>query len=299
MQLGRVEVARGEVGAAIAAEVSRRQRPGLLDPVVAVLVRHRGVEVADPGAHLDESPREPRGGEVPVAVFLDMSERDAVVEWTGLPAGLDPVALPPEAAELQLGDDLARRLSAAGDDVEGSPEGVPAEQHRGASDHLDPGHVLQRDQIEVDLLHGGLVEANAVEEHADALGQAGDRGGGEAAQDEIRLEGIALLALEGDARLALEHLRQPGGVTGLHLRPPEGVHRARDPVARETPGQRRRRGDQHRRQCHRVLGPREAGPHRDHQQREECDIGPSGGRAIEGRGAGARGGSHRGGAAIP
>src|SRR5713226_4030400 len=137
MQLRGVEISRREVRGAVAGEGSLRQRAGLLDPVVAVLVRHRRVEVAGAGAQLGESPREPRGREVPVSVLLKVGERDVVVEWAGLSAGPEPVALPAEAAGLQLGDDLARGLAPAGDDVDGSPEGVPAEQHRGTADHLD------------------------------------------------------------------------------------------------------------------------------------------------------------------
>ena len=113
-----------------------------------------------------------------------------------------------EAAGLRLGDDLARRLPPPSNDVDGPAERIAAEEHRGPSDHLNTFHVLERNEVEVDLFHRGFVEPDPVEEHAHALWEAGDRRGREAAQRERRLERSALLVLQRDPGQAFEEIGQ-------------------------------------------------------------------------------------------
>jgi hypothetical protein len=177
-----------------------------------------------------------------------VSERDVVVERPGFAAYAEPVVLAAEAAGLYLGDDLAGRLAPPRDDVDGRAQSVAAEEHRGPADHLDTLHVLEGNEIEIELLHRGLVEPHPVEEHADALGEAGHRRGREAAEREGRLEGRTLLVLQRDAGLALEEIRQDCGPARADLAPLEEVHGARHPLPRHRLRQRPRRRDDHRRE---------------------------------------------------
>ncbi len=77
--------------------------------------------------------------------------------------------------------------AATGDDVEGPGQRVAAKGSDRAADHVDPFHVVQRDEVEVNLCRVGLVHSDAVDEDAEALWQTDHRGDAEAAKREVGL----------------------------------------------------------------------------------------------------------------
>src|SRR5439155_822856 len=161
------------------------------------------------------------GGEVSEAVLERLGEREGVVQRSRRATEAETVVAAAEAPGGDLGDDLADLLASARDQVDRPAESVPTEEDRGAPDHVHALDVLERDQIEVHLLHGGLVEADAVEEDAEPRRQAGDRRDRESPEREVRLEPVSLLALERNARQTLEGLRQHRGRITPDLRPGE------------------------------------------------------------------------------
>src|SRR5712692_7818722 len=152
----------------------------------------------------------------------------------------------PEAAALDLRDELAGCLSAPRDDVESAAERVPAEEHRGPANHLDALHVAEWDQVEIDLLDGWLVQADPVEEDADSLRETRDGRSGESAKSEGRLERVALLVLERDARAALEKIGENRRARRSELLAFDDIEWARQPPSGQRGGHRRRCRDVHR-----------------------------------------------------
>jgi hypothetical protein len=68
-------------------------------------------------------------------------------------------------------------------------QGVGSEERGGTAQQLDPAHVLERQQVEVDLCHPACSPA-PVEEDRDALRQPHHRAGGEAAVETVVLNGL-------------------------------------------------------------------------------------------------------------
>src|SRR5205823_5753898 len=164
-------------------------------------------------------------GEVPEAVLERLGEREGVVQRSRRAAEAETVVAAAEAPGGDLGDDLADLLAPACDHVDRPAQRVPPEEDRRAADDVDSLDVLEGDQIEVHLLHGRLVEADAVEEDAQPRRQAGDRRDRESPEREVRLKPVSLLTLQRDARKALERLRQHRGRITPDLRPGERVTR--------------------------------------------------------------------------
>ncbi len=96
-----------------------------------------------------------------------------------------------EAAAGQLNLGLVVATAATGDDVESPCQRVAAEGSDGSADHIDPLHVVQRDEVEVHLRRIRLVHADPVDEDAEALRQADHRRHAEAAKREVGLRGGA------------------------------------------------------------------------------------------------------------
>src|SRR5437764_982014 len=144
--------------------------------------------------------------EVAVAVVARVGERERPVEGARCASETKAQVLTAEAPGRDLGDDLARLPPPPRDHVDRAAERVAPEEDGRAADHLDPLHVLERDQVEVHLLHRRLVEPHAVEEDAEALRQSRHRRRAESSEREVRLEAVPLLVLERGARKALEDL---------------------------------------------------------------------------------------------
>src|SRR3989442_9258514 len=123
--------------------------------------------------------------------------------------------------------DLASLAAPARDEIDGAAERVAPEQGRGAADDLDSLDVVEWNQVEIHLVDGRLVEADPVEEDAQALGQPGHRGRREPSKRQARLEAIALLVLQGDPGKALEHIRQHRGLRRRDVARGDGVDAAR------------------------------------------------------------------------
>src|SRR5262244_798137 len=103
-----------------------------------------------------------------------------------------PVFLQAEAPRREFGQNLEGRASAPRDDVHRGPQRVPSIEHRGSTYHLDALHIVEWDEVEVDLFDRRLIEPHAVEKHADALRDTRYRGHLKAADREIWLGGVAL-----------------------------------------------------------------------------------------------------------
>src|SRR5207302_5650840 len=178
-----------EIAGAVLAQLALGQRARLLDAVLRTLVRQRQVRAPVPQPDpREEPPHAARRGVAP-ALFGEERPGDVVVERPLGATEPQTILLPAEATPLGLRHDLTHLGTAPGDDVEDSAERVAAENGAGAAKQLDAFDVVERQQIEVDLLHGRLVHPYAVHEHADPLRRAGDRGALKAADREVHLEG--------------------------------------------------------------------------------------------------------------
>src|SRR5207245_5780406 len=99
MELGVEEVARGEVPAGMTTGLALRQRAGLLEAIVAVLVRERGVGSGQAEAELAEGARDAGRARVAVSVVQQLGQRRGVVERPRGAAGPAAVLLPAAAAQ--------------------------------------------------------------------------------------------------------------------------------------------------------------------------------------------------------
>jgi hypothetical protein len=192
-------------------------RAGLLEPVALGLVGDGQVGGLPPEPQLPEDPRALPSPLDPVALLGEAAGRQVAVERPEGPghAGVG-LAVPP-AGGLQLSLGLQVVAAAAGDDVDGASEGVAPEDRARAADDLDALDLGQRDEIEVDLLRGRLVEPHPVEEDADPLRQPGDRADHEAPHAQVLLEPVPLLVAEVDAGELQQHLLHRPGAAALQL----------------------------------------------------------------------------------
>src|SRR5207302_3420001 len=146
VESGGEEVAGREVEGPVDPEQALRQRPRLVEPVVAVLVGEGHVRPAQAEAELAEDVRHAGGAEVPPAVLERLAEREVVVEGAPGAAQTERVVPPPEAPGRDLGRELEDLLPAPGDQVDGAAERIAPEEDRRAADHLDPVDVAQGNQ---------------------------------------------------------------------------------------------------------------------------------------------------------
>src|SRR3989442_4359662 len=146
MELGAEEVALGEVPAGMTAGLALRQRAGLLDAIVAVLVRERGVGSGQAEAELAEGARDAGRARVAIAVVQQLGQRRGVVERPRGAAGPEAILLPAEAAHPDRRHDLASLAAPARDEIDGAAERVAPEQGRGAADDLDSLDVVEWNQ---------------------------------------------------------------------------------------------------------------------------------------------------------
>ena len=178
---------------------------------------------------LDEGSRQAGTGEISIPVLHDLVERDVIVERPGLTARAQPILLAAEASAGKLWNDLPDLLPAPRDDVDRPAQRVPPEEHGWPTDHLHPLGVLKRNQVEVDLLDGRLVDPDPVQKHAEPLGKASDGRNRESPQREIRLKWVALLVLKCHARESLESVRQDRRADRLDLGIRQDLDAARHP----------------------------------------------------------------------
>ncbi len=234
VQPGGEEVAGGVVRGAVRVERGGGERARLRDAVVRMLVGERQVGAVGAEADLPEQLGEPRVRRIPPAVLLRLGPGQVEVDGTRPAGDPDPVLLQARAPRRDFRGCRAALLAAPGDEVDRAGERVPAEDDRRSRNHLDAIEVLGGQQVEVDLLGGRLVDAHAVEEHAHALGDAGDGGGLEPAQGEIRLVRVPLLVGERQpGNLAGQRVRQAGNAGPPQLLDIEHLHGRRDARGRQ------------------------------------------------------------------
>src|SRR5439155_1438002 len=149
MELGVEEVAGGEVPAGMTTGLALRQRAGLLEAIVAVLVRERGVGSGQAEAELAEGARDAGRARVAVSVVQQLGQRRGVVERPRGAAGPEAVLLPAEATHRDRRNDLTSVATPARDEIDGAAERVAPEQGRGAADHLDALDVVEWNQVEI------------------------------------------------------------------------------------------------------------------------------------------------------
>src|SRR3989442_12090696 len=113
MELGAEEVARGEVPAGMTAGLALRQRAGLLDAIVAVLVRERGVGSGQADAELAEGAREAGRARVAISVVQQLWQRRGVVPRPRGAAHPEAILLPAAAAHPDRRHDMAIFAAAA------------------------------------------------------------------------------------------------------------------------------------------------------------------------------------------
>src|SRR5262249_1727291 len=136
--------------------------------------------------------------------------------------------------------DLAALLTATRGQVDRRAQRVPAEEHGRAADDLEPLYGLEGNQVEVHFLYSGLVDPDAVQEDAHALRQPRHRRHHESPDGDGRLEGIALLVLEGHPRQTPDRIREHPLLRRTDLVSFEEVDGPWHPGPRQLLGERRR-----------------------------------------------------------
>ena len=171
-----------------------------------------------------------------------VARAEVVVERAGGPPEAQEVVLPAEASSRDVRHQLESLLPPPRRDGDGRAERIAAEQHRCSPDHLHGLGIVQRDEVEVHLLHGRLVDADAVEEHAHPLREPGHGRGEESAEAQVGLIRVALLVLERDSGQPLEGIGQDPRSTG-RMSLSVGFERAGNVGARQGLGERNRGRD--------------------------------------------------------
>ena len=184
------------------------EAPGLEDPVVGAGVTQGRVPRAVQEADLAEQRRDPALG-VLAPARLALVARSQVVVPHAVPrphVRLELVAAVAPGRRLEL----ARRRARAPPrhQVHGCAERVSAQQHRRPVHHLDALHVLERQQVEIDLVGVRLVGAHAVHVHRDPLRQPDHRRHLKAAERDVELTRRAQLVRRRDARQLLQGIRE-------------------------------------------------------------------------------------------
>ena len=203
-RLGREEVARRVVDLWIDREVALGKRPGLVQAIVPVQDAECDIAAVVRGPPLmpdrrEEVPRVGRCASAPSRLIHPGRSEKPIHPIRFAPCR-DRGDLLAEGPGPELDQCFRRRLAATRRQEDRAPERVPSEQHvRPANEGslIDGRH---RQQIEVDFLCVGLVDAHPVEEDADALGRPDDRRYGEPPDFELGLQGAPLVVVEIDAR---------------------------------------------------------------------------------------------------
>ena len=197
-----------------------RQAPRLIDPIVRARIAESGVPGAVQEPDLGEQGADAAACILAPAGLVLVAGAHVVVPDAVPGAGvrLELVAAPAAGRGLQL---AARRHAAApGHEIDRGAERIAAQQHRRAVHHVHALHVLERQQIEVDLMGVRLVGAHAIHVDGHALRQPDHRGHLESAQRHVELRRRAELVRGRHTRELLEGIRErayPAGVEGLDV----------------------------------------------------------------------------------
>ena len=215
------------VGVGLPRVLEERLRQGLrtFEPVVRCSEAQFEVGAPLPVAQLAEQLLDPaRVVFGPPLVFGNIA-RDEVVPWSGHAAMFHLQGLAPEGTAGQLGGAPCVVAAALGGDGQCAAQGVEAEQRVGAGNQRDAGDGRLRQQVPVHDIAEGLVDAHAVLENRQSLGHAHQRRGGEAAEADVELVGVALRRIDIDAgRVLFQELGQVALLLLAQLAPSIGLH---------------------------------------------------------------------------
>ena len=254
MSRGREVVAPGEVHPGARRRNALGQASRLENLVVGPGVAERRVPGAAQESGLPEQRRDPAPGLLAPAVLALVARAEVVV----------PHAMPGACVGFQLvaaeasgrGLELARRRvgPAAGHEVHGRAERVPAEQHRRPVHHLHPLHVLERQQVEIHFVGVRLVGAHAVHVHRHALRQPDHGRHLEAAQRDVQLSRGAELIGRGDAGELLQRVGERAHAPGVQVARVERRRPPGEPAGDLADGGEPDAGDDHRSEGTAVFG---------------------------------------------
>ena len=222
-------------------------------------VAQRVVHAADPEVHLGAPGAPSEVGVQPVQVGVAGLAKAAVVgqvqdgverEGPGLPAELE------DSCRASIGAAVRghgrRRIGEAvlQPDADGAAERIEAEQRIGRL-QVDGLDRRRRNQVPVDGIAERVVEARAIDVDRKALRRPRDRGRGEAAEQDVRLEDVALGVVDGRRRDVREQRAgQAGYARAIDVGGNDDLRGGRHAVALDVGArQRRAADDQHARQA--------------------------------------------------
>src|SRR5438132_2140993 len=107
-------------------------------------------------AELRKHVAETRLGLLAPAILVEVRAGGVVIDAASGASDVQSIFLPAEASALSLGDGVDPRRSALRDQVDRAAERVPPEDRPGPAVDLDAFDVVERDQVEIDLLRRRL-----------------------------------------------------------------------------------------------------------------------------------------------